>query len=63
MINVAQIIIKASSARYVGGSEVNFVSISSTAVKGSDISVEKRNVHFINVMTEYLLIRGLKMPR
>ena len=35
----------------------------SFAVNGSDISVVKRNIHFINVTTEYLEINGLNIPR
>ena len=37
--------------------------ISSPTVKGSDIRVEKRKIHFIKVHTLYLLISGLNMPR
>lgn len=30
---------------------------------GNDISAENRNIHFINVITEYLAINGLNIPR
>jgi hypothetical protein len=36
---------------------------SSFAENGRLISVEKRKIHFMNVITEYLPIIGLKMPR
>lgn len=35
----------------------------SFADKGIDIIVEKRKIHFIKVITEYLVITGLNAPR
>lgn len=62
-INVAQIIKNASSHKYESGrAEYSTDRISLPAI-GSDNTVAKRNIHFINVITEYLDINGLNTPR
>lgn len=63
MINVAQIIRKASSAICCLGSAAKSSVIISFAENGRASSEAKRKVHFMNVTTEYLAIVGLKIPK
>ena len=48
---------------YEGGKAAKSTAISSLIENGRLIRVEKRKIHFINVTTEYLLIKGLKTPK
>ena len=62
-MHVAQIMRNASSHNWAWGMESHCNVASSFTDNGSDINVEKRNIHFIKVMTEYLDITGLNAPR
>ena len=63
MVNVAQITKNASSAMYDVGRAANSIDSSSLAENGNESSDAKRNIHFINVTTEYFDIVGLKIPK
>lgn len=62
-MNVAQTIRNANShIKEVGRAEYFSVAISLPA-NGKARTVEKRNIHFMNVMTEYFAITGLNIPK
>ena len=62
-MKVAQIIRYASSAYWIEGISAHPTFTSPFAEKGTATQAEKRNIHFMNVTTEYLSIRGLNIPR
>ena len=63
VIKVAQIIRKANSASCIVGIVSQSRVIISFPENGADIANANRNIHFMNVTTEYLLISGLNIPR
>ena len=60
---VAHMMRYASSAYWTDGMEDHSTSIRPFIERGAETHAENRNIHFMNVTTEYFAISGLKMPR
>ena len=62
-MNVAQMIRYASSAICIFGIADQSSIATSLPANGNETANANRNIHFMNVTTEYLAIRGLNIPR